>query len=171
MMSFLLPGALAAWAALTAWMSFRVAAWVDPSVRTGFKALVFAALLPLPLIDEILAQPQFNAVCREMAVVTLHDRASRDRVVILSALAPEPVPGLLVPVMLHKSLYLDAVTRQPLLSLNTLHTGAGKLAGLFGATRPLVFTGACEPPERQRMLDALGLRVQDGAAPLPVPAP
>lgn len=174
MKPFLLPGALAAWAALSAWMSFRVGEWFDPTLRTAFKALVFAVLLPLPLLDEIVAQPQFTSLCRDMAVVTLHERAARGRTVTLSSLPPEPVPGALVPVTLRKWLYVDATTGQPVMSFNTLQAGAGKLGAALGAMQPpqpLVFSGACEARQRQRAFDALDLRLASAPGhPLP-PAP
>lgn len=167
MKPFLLPGALAAWAALSAWMAFRAGAWFEPALRSGFKALVFVVLLPLPLLDEIIAQPQFSALCRELAVVTVHEHASRGRTVTRSGLPPEPVPGVMVPVALRKWLYVDAATGQPVMSFNTLEAGAGKLASALGTTRPaspLVFAGTCEASGRQRMFDALDLRLAGSAA-------
>jgi len=170
MKSFLLPGALAAWAALSSWLAFRAGALFDPALRAGFMALVFTVLLPLPLLDEIIAQPQFMAMCRGIAVVTLHESASRGREVALSALAPEPLPGAMVPVTLRKWLYVDTATRQPVLSFNSLEAGAGKLASALGVAQPIVFPGHCEARERQRAFDALGLRLA-GAPSLQSPAP
>lgn len=169
---FLLPGALAAWAALSAWLAFRAGELFDPSLRTGFKALVFVALLPLPLLDEILAQPQFTALCRDMTVVTLHEHAARGATVTLTSLPPEPVPGLMVPVMLRKWLYLDAATGHTVMTFNTLEAGAGKLAAALGTTQPpqpMVFDGTCDAGERQRAFEALDLHLA-GRTPQP-PAP
>lgn len=171
MKPFLLPGALAAWAALSAWLAWQAGALSGPSWRSGFKALVFVALLPLPLLDEILAQPQFGALCRDLAVVTWPGHASRGLAVTLSSLPPQPVAGVMVPVTLRKWIYVDAQTGQAVMSFNSLEAGAGKLASaLGGAAQPLVFSGTCDAGGRQQAFDALGLRLAGGLGPQP-PAP
>ncbi len=168
MTPFLLPGTLAAWAALSAWLAFQAGGLFDPALRTGCKVLAFAVLLPLPLLDEILAQPQFTALCRDLAVVTVHEHASPGRTVTLTGLPPEAVPGVMVPVILRKWLYLDAANGQTVMSFNTLEARAGKLASALGPAwpaRPVVFPGRCEASARQRTFEALSLRLAGPAVP------
>ncbi len=170
MSPFLLPGALALWSVLSAWVAFQAGALFDPALRTGCKALAFAVLLPLPLLDEILAQPQFTALCRDLAVVTVHEPAVPGRGVTLTGLPPEAVPGVMVPVTLRKWLYLDAATGRTVMSFNTLEARAGKLASSLGEpwlSQPLLFAGRCEAGARQRTFEALSLRLASPALPAP----
>ena len=165
---FLLPGALAAWAALCAWLSFKACGLVDGPRRTLVKALLFAALLPLPILDELLAQPQFAALCRSVAVMSVHDPLARNLAVDVVAQAPEALSGLPVTVSLHRWLFVDAATQRPIVSFNTLHATGGRLASLLGgasSSAPFTFTGDCEPPDKQRVLATLALQFGAQAAP------
>lgn len=169
----LLPLVLVAWVALSAWAACRTGERLaerggpDPTPspvagrRLELKALMFLALLPLPLIDELLARPQFEALCREQAAVVRHPGLTPGRTVYRVDLPPEPVPGLVLPVRSQRQLYLDDETHQPLASIHTLEAAPGKLARLTGHRHgPLTFDGSCGPARPQDPLAALGLQLR-----------
>lgn len=165
---FLLPGALVAWVVLCAWLSLRASGLVDGPRRTLLKALVFIALLPLPVLDELLAQPQFASLCRSAAVMSVHDALARHLVVDVVAEDPQALSGLPVPVSLQRWSVVDVATQRPVATFNTLHAAGGRLASLLGpplSSTPLTFAGDCEPPDKQRVLATLTLHFGAQAAP------
>lgn len=161
MTGMLVPVLIPAWVAFCAWVSHRVGElFVDNPLRPELKALIFLALLPTLVVDELLGKAEFDRVCADRALVTLHASNLAGRRADFTEAPAEPVAGLLLPMQLHKHVLVDHVTRLPLVSFNTLESSGGKLArALHGrAAEPLTFTGRCEPPHWQATLDALGIK-------------
>ena len=163
MASLVLPLLLVGWTLITLWAAHRLgeglaqrsgSSGLARALRWEIKALALVALLPLPLIDELLAKPQFDALCREQTAVQLHiDLAAGERV-HLAVLPPESVSGLMLPVSQRKYLVLTADTRQTVLSYSSFEAHAGKLARLMGVTQtPLTFEGHCAPVNAQALLE------------------
>ena len=50
--------------------------WVN-----AIRILVFVVLIPLPLVDELVARPKFEQLCREKALITVDLPNSRGRTV------------------------------------------------------------------------------------------
>jgi hypothetical protein len=182
MASFVLPLLLVGWAFISLWAAHRLgegmaqrsaAGGLTRALRWEIKALALATLLPLPLIDELLAKPQFDALCREQATVQMHGDLADGQRVHLTHLPPEPVSGLMLPVSQRKHLVLTDDTRQTVLSYSSLEAHAGKLARLMGVTQsPLTFEGRCAPANAQALLDATRQRsaapsAREGGAPSP----
>jgi len=150
----LLPLALLSWGLLSAWAARQAGSHGPVS-----QALVFLVLLPLPLIDELLARPQFEALCRAQTALVRHPALTAGRGVYRLELPQETVPGLLLPVRMQRWLYLDDETDLPLVSFNTLQAGPGKLARLAGQhAGPLTFDGGCGPVGQRTLLADLGLQ-------------
>lgn len=168
MVLLVLPLVLFSWGVLSVWAAHRVGEWIADRGATGglatglrleMKAVVLIVLLPLPLIDELLAKPQFDALCREQAVVTLHAGIAPGRTVRRVELPAEPSAGLLLPVLTRRRLYIDAETQQTLVSFNTLQAQPGKLGRLLGrGDGPLTFGGLCAPARQDALLSELGLQ-------------
>jgi hypothetical protein len=135
--------------------------------------LALVALLPLPLIDELLAKPQFDALCREQIAVPLQADLAAGQRVHLTVLPPEPVSGLTLPVSQRKHLILTADTRQTVLSYSSFEAHGGKLARLMGVTQtPLTFEGRCAPVNAPAVLEQARLHsgpvsAREGGAPSP----
>jgi len=162
---FVLALVLVPWTLLSFWAAHGIRRWsADPSApdeplgsrALACQALALMVLLPLPLIDELLAKPQFDALCRDEGAVQaqvhtqIQARLAAGQPAHLQTLAPEPVPGTLVPVVRHPQLYLDASTHQALASFSILEAQAGKLARLMGrVAHPLTFSGRCGLVSRQ----------------------
>ncbi len=155
MVSFVLPLLLVGWAVISLWAAHRLGEGVAQrgavggltrALRWEIKALALVALLPLPLIDELLAKPQFDALCREQTAVQTHGGLAPGQGVHLMVLPPEPVSGLTLPVSQRKHLVLADDTRQTVLSYSSFEAHGGKLARLMGVTQaPLTFEGRCGP--------------------------
>lgn len=163
MSALLLPGVLAAWLAGCWWSAHKIGNhFFDSDLRMELKALIFCALAPLVLIDEMFGRVQFDELCRDRATVTINAAQPHDRSVYLAALPPEAVVGLMLPVQAQRWLYIDADTRETILSFSTLRADGGKLVRTVGwphQSGPLTFEGRCAPADRQSILTSLELRV------------
>ncbi len=164
MVSLVLPLLLVGWAVICLWAAHRLgegvaqldaAGGVTRALRWEIKALALVALLPLPLIDELLAKPQFDALCREQTAMQMQGGLTPGQRVHLTVLPPEPVSGLTLPVSQRKHVILNDDTRQTVLSYSSFEAHAGKLARLLGVTQaPLTFDGRCAPANAHALLEA-----------------
>lgn len=153
---------LPAWIAACAFVAHKIGdLFTGNPLRAELKAVIFLALLPLLLIDELIAKSQFDQLCASKAVLTVHSTQTQGRSAYLTELPAEPVPGVLVPVQMQRRVYLDARTHEPVVSFSVLSAEAGKLARVVGrdAARPLSFEGECGPPDWAASVQALGLDI------------
>ncbi len=147
MNAWVLPGVLLAWAGACTWLSGHLAALLSGGVRRlPLQALLFAVLLPLLLLDEIIAHPQFEALCRQQSLAASSPPWPLHRTLVRVDPPAEAITGLAVPVRAYRSLYLDAATQQPWATELRLRAGGGKLVRLLAGSDeagPLTFEGAC----------------------------
>lgn len=172
----LLTGVITGWIFLSLWAALRWAGSVQESCmpgtsRTGTaaglkitcQAAALWVLLPLPLLDELVAQAQFASLCRDQVALRVMPSSpgpSSGALVRLRALPPEPLNGLAVPVSRHQHLYIDVETLDARASFNAFEAQAGKLARVTGAaSAPLTFGGRCGPNGLQAQLAGAGLRL------------
>ncbi|TFZ03205.1 hypothetical protein [Ramlibacter rhizophilus] len=152
------------WAAACAWLAHRIGdAFIESPLRLELKIVMFLALLPVPVIDELLAKPQFDQLCATKANVSLHADRLRGRTAYETDVPPELLEGTLVPMHLHRRIYLDAGSHRPLLSVAYIQASGGKLVGALqpGQRRPLTFKGWCAPQHWLDPLGALGVHLAD----------
>jgi hypothetical protein len=168
MSTLLLPGALAAWLVVCWWLARYICRQlVEGRFRPELQVIIFCALAPLALFDEMLGRAQFDEACRDKAVLTIHGAQAQGRSAYLSVLPPEPLTGLMLPVREQRWVYIDAETREPLLSFSVLRSQGGKLVRIFGwppDAPPLTFEGYCAPTNRQSMIATLNLHLLPGTA-------
>lgn len=164
MASTLLLFMLLGWTGVSLWAAHRTGlAWMQraasdtapPGMRQLLQVLVLAVLLPLPLLDELFAQSQFEALCRERLVLVdmqayrgMPSLADLPKVVS----APEPVGGLLVAVSRQEHRYTNRATDRVLVRFSTYEAQGGKLARMSGHSTPLLFEGHCGPPDPRALL-------------------
>lgn len=171
MHSFLLPGVLIAWVALCTWVAWQATAPLpDPRVRLSLSTLAFLCLLPLPLIDELLAQPAFDALCRERALLEIRPEAEAGRSAWLVGQPAQAIVGLPVAVTLREWRYMDAQSHETVATFARLRAGGGKLATALGDTHavapPLTFEGSCGPLDPDGALRQRGVRLLAPAPPM-----
>ncbi len=162
----LLPLMLLGWIGISLWAAHRTGmAWAQraglqpPQPLAGWlvQVLVLAVLLPLPLLDELVAQSQFEALCRDHTAVQRMAPAGPGRHVYRIALPPAPLPGLTVSVTRYTHLYLDDATHETLARVDTFEAHPGKLARMAGrSAQPLTFSGWCNPVDPQPWLASAG---------------
>lgn len=166
MASPLLLLVLLGWTGISLWAAHRVGrVWLhqaapdtaSPGPRRLLQALVLAVLLPLPLLDELVAQSQFKVLCRDRLGVQarfdtlrLETQAAGGRPLTLplrqDVSAPEPVGGISVAVARREHRYTDPATREVRVRFFTYEAQGGKLARITGHGAPLLFEGHCGPP-------------------------
>jgi hypothetical protein len=136
------------------WAVFKLSRWIGGQVRGGrwrwpITALVFAALLPLPMLDELIARPQIEALCREGAVFKIDEQKIKGQRVKYSA---EPsnadVPGTAVPVTYTKSVWRGDQTGEELASEVSYTVTGGVLVrgiGFSESNSPMFVRSGCAP--------------------------
>jgi hypothetical protein len=149
MTGLLVLGVLGLWI----WGVFNFSRWIGGRVVGGrwrwpIAALMFAALLPLPVIDELIARPQVEALCREGAVLKIDEQKIKGQRVKYSA---EPlnarVSGTAVPVTYTKSLWRSEQTGDELASRGYTVTGGALVRGIgfSESNSPMFVRSHCAP--------------------------
>ncbi len=164
--AILMGAALTSWFIASWWMATQAARLIsDGANRLELRLIVFLALAPLVLYDELLGRAQFKELCRERSAPILHASDVAGRQVRLSHPSPEAVGGLLLPVQAQRWIYIDATTREPLLSFVSLSAQGGKLSRALAGdapSRPLTFSGVCASTGHRAIVAALQLRPPPG---------
>lgn len=113
------------------------------------RVLLLIGLLPLPLVDEIMAKPQFEQLCKENSTVQMDREKAKGKMVHLDFPLPqEYVQGTWIPIHIQHWRYVDVTTGEVVIGFNLLHATGGWLMRLLGvseAKEPLIFKGYCEP--------------------------
>lgn len=117
-----------------------------PPWRKVAQVGLFAVLLPLPLIDEIVGGWQFARLCEANVVRVNMDTARGRRVYEEKVSVSTPVPGTWVNVKKLPFRFLDATTGEVVVSFNQFHAEGGRLfPGFDSGHEPLTFKGECHP--------------------------
>lgn len=110
------------------------------------RVVLFLALLPLPIIDEIVGARQFEKLCKENSTIQVDRTKAAGKTVYLAEVSDVQIKGTWVPVWLQSRRYVDATTGETLISYNTLRAGSGMLGPT--SLGPLTFDGECVSPNR-----------------------
>jgi hypothetical protein len=106
------------------------------------SVLLFIALLPLPLIDEIVGKRQFEKLCTERATIQTDRAKAAGRTVYLAKTSSIEEEGTWVRVTVQPWRYVDAKTGETIVSYNTLQAERRFFLTGFGL---LTFDGYCAP--------------------------
>jgi hypothetical protein len=141
--------AVALWCAIAFWLAKIITAKLQMNLRAVLvRVILFLALLPLPLVDEIVGKWQFEQLCRENSTIHVDRTTAQGRTVYLKSLPDVVVDGVAIPITLHSWVFVDASTGQPILSYNSLRATGGRLSRMLGISEgrmPFLFRGSCEP--------------------------
>ena len=143
MTGLLLIGVLIAWIAI----AFALAGAFTRGIKAGLRraavgVVVFALLLPLPVVDEIIGGFQLRALCRAGAVARYDEEKLRGRTVRMR-LEPNPdVPSVmqtptrrvaaLIPIEEQTEEWIDVATGEVLLSQKAFTARGGLLIRMLG---------------------------------------
>lgn len=160
--------AVSTWAALSAALSFAVTKRLKTApVRRLLALTLWVVLLPLPVIDELIGAMQFARLCGDYQQVHVAVTATTGRTVFLEASPTSSVEGTLIPVLIQPWRFVDANTRELVVSFNTLSAGAGRLAQISRISEsgtPLTFHGTCLPsnaPMSEKAFSRLGIALYE----------
>lgn len=113
------------------------------------SVLSFAVLLPLPVADELIGARQFEALCREGAVLKIDAEKIRGKRVKTDITSFGKVAGTAIPVMYSRLLYRDEITNEVLGGYTTYSAKGGWLIrslGVFDNNAPLLIgKPGCSP--------------------------
>ena len=153
MSGLLLLGVIGIWIVIV----MSVAIWLGNRLRSrGMRFdVVFVAtavvLLPLPVADELISAPQFRRLCDEGTKLKFDPEKIRGRTMFL---AEDPQPEISVGFLRGYYIpwrYLDATTKEELVSHKSYHLYGGILmraSGIPEMDRPLTMQSYCSPAEK-----------------------
>lgn len=118
---------------ITGWVTQRLK---PPALKLLVSVVVFPGLLVLPLLDELIADRQFAAVCTEGAVLKIDAERIKGRKVRLAfEPANAPLAGMAVPVMHTKVRFLDVESERELGSYGRYVAKGGVLIRALGISQ------------------------------------
>jgi hypothetical protein len=115
------------------------------------RAVLFVALLPLPLIDELVGRVQFEQLCHENSTIQVDRARAAGKTVYLAAQPDVEVKGTWVRVVLQPWRFIDVNSGETIVSYNTLQAVGGVFVRTLGISEgqvPLLFKGSCVPANR-----------------------
>lgn len=118
--------------------------------RIPLSVLAFLALLPLPLVDEIVGGMQFANLCKQSATIQVDREKAKGRTVFYDPQSSVNFNGTWLPIAMQPWKFVDAKTGETILSYNTLIAGGGRFIRMLGISEggmPLTFSGTCGPKE------------------------
>lgn len=116
--------------------------------RLPVAVVIFAALLPLPLIDEIVGGRQFEQLCKANSTIQVDRVTAVGKTVYLDQQPDVEIKGKWLRFVLKPWRFVDATTGEPVVSYNTLMADGGQFIQVLGISEggvPLTFKGSCEP--------------------------
>jgi hypothetical protein len=142
----------AIWVAFVVWLSNIVTRKLPLTTwRIPIALMIFAALLPLPLIDEIVGGRQFEQLCKENSTIQVDRAKAVGRTVYLATQPDAEVQGTWVRIVAKSKRFVDVSTGEPVVTYNELTADGGRLVQSLGISEggmPLTFKGTCVPPDR-----------------------
>ncbi len=137
------------WLAVVIWLSkFITKKLPETWWRIPVGIVVFAVLLPLPLVDEIVGGRQFEELCKENSTIQVDRVTAVGRTVYLADLPDVEVKGTWVRIVLQPRQFLDLTKDEVVVSYNGLIAEGGRFIRTLGISEggmPLTFKGTCKP--------------------------
>ena len=140
------------WVAFVIWVGkistekLPMATW-----RIPVASLIIAALLPLPLIDEIVGGKQFEKLCKENSTIQVDRTTAAGRTIFLAKTVDVEIKGTWVRIIMQPRKFIDASTGETVVSYNDLIADGGHFISTLGISEggvPLTFKGWCHPGDQ-----------------------
>jgi hypothetical protein len=151
MTGLFLIAVLAIWIVVLRWFVRKLAAFLPERPWRKFVQLgVFVVLMPLPLVDEIVAKPYFDSLCRKNAILVLDKASTQPRIVWFDSgdrtdVAIGPLNG-----SMYRKQYVEKETSNLVYHYSTLTVTGGWLIRALKISEgnaPLMFRSHCAPSE------------------------
>jgi hypothetical protein len=128
--------------------------------RTVLRIALVLVLIPLPILDDKLAGPQFEELCRQNAQLQIIPKAV-GRTVYLKGVDDVEVKDKWVPMRIRTWRFVDDESGEVLVTFNQIHASGGWFTrGLSEGRVPQTFHGSCQPkdaPVSKQQFAALGI--------------
>ncbi len=139
------------WVCATLWVAVTIAAQFEStSWRPLIVLLIFAFILPLPVIDEIIGGFQYRALCAEHAskfrLGAIEPKGKRVRVTVDPS--NEYIGGTAIPIRHSRVVHREVVSGQPIVSFDRYVASAGFLMRAIGFSSPITIGSPACSPER-----------------------
>lgn len=131
---------IAASLAVLATHPLRTLAW-----RVPIGLILFAALTPLPIIDELVGRAEFERSCQQHAEIVIDAPKTAGRTVWFGGSERTPIKlGVLDSILVRRN-FVDAATQEPVYHYVQLNVLGGWIASFTESKGPLLFKGTCQP--------------------------
>ncbi len=144
------------WLAVVIWLSKIITKKLPETWwRTPVGIVVFAVLLPLPLVDEIVGGRQFEQLCKGNSTIQVDRATAVGKTVYFDPQPSIEIKGTWVRIVLQPWRYVDATTGELVFSYSTLLAEGGRFIQTLGISEggmPLTFHGSCGPKENTKDL-------------------
>lgn len=139
------------WVAIAILLSAAITRKLRSIQRVPAAVVIFAALLPLPLIDEIVGGRQFEQLCNRNSTIQVDLEKAVGKTVYLAETPDVDVDGTWLRIVMKQYRYVDATTGESILSYVELMARGGWLIRTLAISEggtPLTFRGTCVPADR-----------------------
>jgi len=155
MIALLILAVIALWCLVSFLLALAIAAAFPKRWwRWLAAALMFAAILLMPVVDELGGRRQFDALCTANASIQVDPATARGRTVYDAHAEFVEVDGTWVDVLALPVRFVDARTGQTVVSFREFRARGGWLAQAVGfpeGRTPLTFEGTCSPAARGKL--------------------
>jgi hypothetical protein len=149
MTGILLLFVAAIWTVLVIWLSRKATSKLPTAPwRVPVAILIFAVLLPLPLIDEFVGGRQFEEFCKSNATIQVDRVKAIGKTVYLAQTPDVEIKGPWLRFVLKPWRFVDVTAGEPIVSYNTVMADGGRFIRWLDISEggvPLTFKGRCEP--------------------------
>jgi hypothetical protein len=136
------------WLGICIWLTGTIPDRLPNKWRPAATLLIFALLLPLPLLDEIVGSRQFAELCKRNDTVQVDRGRAKGKIVYLLDQSDTWVEGVALPIRSQKWTFVDSTTREPVVEWKQLYATGGVLIRTLQISEgnvPLTFKGSCAP--------------------------
>jgi hypothetical protein len=127
--------------------------------------LLIAILIPLPVVDEIIGERQFKALCDKYAVQIIDEKNAQNRKVLSVGLGKDwYATNTILKIRIQPWIYQDVETGKALVSYHTVEPEGGWLIRSLGISEtksPLLIPRVCYPPDERVFIKKFNITIID----------